>query len=46
MLYINCCPRTNSRTHRLAQAVLSVLGDYIMLQLQEVRMTEDIVLNI
>ncbi len=28
MLYINCCPRTNSRTHRLAQAVLSVLGDY------------------
>ena len=27
-LYINCCPRINSRTDRLARALLKKLGEY------------------
>lgn len=34
-LYINCCPRINSRTDRLARALLKKLGEYEELRLYD-----------
>lgn len=34
-LYINCCPRRESRTDRLARALLAKLGDYEELRLYD-----------
>ena len=34
-LYINCCPRMNSRTDRLARALLKKLGEYEELRLYD-----------
>ena len=34
-LYINCCPRKDSRTNKLAQALLSTLGEYEELRLYD-----------
>ena len=34
-LYINCCPRMNSRTGRLARALLKKLGEYEELRLYD-----------
>lgn len=34
-LYINCCPRKDSRTNKLAQALLSTLGRYEELRLYD-----------
>ena len=34
-LYINCCPRPNSRTDRLARALLKKLGEYEELRLYD-----------
>ena len=34
-LYINCCVRSESRTDRLARAVLAGMGDYTELYLPE-----------
>lgn len=33
ILYINCCVRSESRTNRLARAVLETMGDYTELYL-------------
>ena len=35
ILYINCCARRDSRTDRLARALLEKLGDYEELRLYE-----------
>lgn len=37
-LYINCCPRTDSRTRRLADALLATWEDYEELRLYEERL--------
>ena len=34
-LYVNCCPRENSRTDRLARALLDTLGAYEQLRLYD-----------
>lgn len=34
-LYINCCPRKDSRTDRLARALLATMGEYEELRLYE-----------
>ena len=35
ILYVNCCPRENSRTDRLARALLDTLGAYEQLRLYD-----------
>lgn len=35
VLYINCCPRSNSRTMRLAEKLLSKLGNFEEVNLEK-----------